>query len=226
MTKKRLSNAERHEKIIQAARLIFSEKGFHGATTRELASAADVSEALLFRHFPSKDAIYAAMFHACMASETGSKAMKLLELKPSLNTLAMILHFVMNKSFRGDQEIRITHRMLLRSLGEDGAFARVLYKNIGELWVPKMRACIRAAQRSGDLRVVPDALKSGTWLAQHLVMMVSLMHAPAEKVLDYGCSDSKLVADSVTFCLRGLGASEDVIKRVYDPAASTLLTDS
>src|SRR5258708_30190837 len=67
--KKRLSAEERREAITDAARAIFAEKGFHGTTTRELAQAASVSEALLFQHFPNKEAIYEAMLAACFKTE-------------------------------------------------------------------------------------------------------------------------------------------------------------
>jgi len=43
--------------IIEAAVKVFSEKGFNGATTKEIAQAAGIAEGTIFRHFPSKSAI-------------------------------------------------------------------------------------------------------------------------------------------------------------------------
>ncbi len=57
----RISAAARKASIIQSAATIFSEKGFNGAKTREIAALAEVSEALIFKHFPSKDELYAAI---------------------------------------------------------------------------------------------------------------------------------------------------------------------
>ena len=51
-TTPKLSGEERRAAIIKAVRQVFAEKGFDGTTTRELADAAGVSEALLFKHFP------------------------------------------------------------------------------------------------------------------------------------------------------------------------------
>jgi TetR/AcrR family transcriptional regulator len=59
--RKRLTAAERKEKIIAAAVKLFSEKGFSGATTRGLARAARVSEALLYQHFKAKEDLYDAI---------------------------------------------------------------------------------------------------------------------------------------------------------------------
>ncbi|HEX2260068.1 MAG TPA: helix-turn-helix domain-containing protein, partial [Candidatus Binatia bacterium] len=57
----RLSAEERRQAIADAVRGVFADKGFDGTTTRELAKAAGVSEALLYKHFPSKESLYAAM---------------------------------------------------------------------------------------------------------------------------------------------------------------------
>jgi AcrR family transcriptional regulator len=44
--------------ILQAARALFSERGYAGATTREIALRADTNEVLLFRHFTSKAQLF------------------------------------------------------------------------------------------------------------------------------------------------------------------------
>lgn len=54
----RLSSPERKQQILRVAARIFSRKGYQGTTTREIASAAGVNEAILFRHFPTKGKLY------------------------------------------------------------------------------------------------------------------------------------------------------------------------
>ena len=54
----RLDSDERRQAIVDTAVPLFARKGFAGTTTRELAEAAGISEALLFRHFPSKHLLY------------------------------------------------------------------------------------------------------------------------------------------------------------------------
>src|ERR1700757_3569083 len=58
MAATRLDSDERHKAIVTAAVPLFARNGFSGTTTRELAEAAGISEALLFRHFPTKKALY------------------------------------------------------------------------------------------------------------------------------------------------------------------------
>ena len=54
----------RREQILQTAVNIFSQRGFKGTTTKEIAKAAGVSEAIIFRHFATKDELYGAILHS------------------------------------------------------------------------------------------------------------------------------------------------------------------
>jgi AcrR family transcriptional regulator len=47
--------------ILQAARSVFAERGYAGATTNHIANAAGVSVGSLYQYFPRKEAIAAAM---------------------------------------------------------------------------------------------------------------------------------------------------------------------
>ena len=52
---------ERREQILRTAVSLFSQRGFKGTTTKEIARVAGVSEAMVFRHFENKDALYGAI---------------------------------------------------------------------------------------------------------------------------------------------------------------------
>jgi AcrR family transcriptional regulator len=60
-TAKRLSADERRNQLIDTAMRLFARNGFNGTTTREIALAAGVNEAIIFRFFPHKDDLYAAI---------------------------------------------------------------------------------------------------------------------------------------------------------------------
>ena len=51
----------RREQILKTAVNLFSQRGFKGTTTKEIAKAAGVSEAIIFRHFATKDELYGAI---------------------------------------------------------------------------------------------------------------------------------------------------------------------
>jgi TetR/AcrR family transcriptional regulator len=57
----RLTTEARRQQLIDTASRVFAERGFRGTTTREIAGAAGVTEAVIFQHFPDKDSLYAAI---------------------------------------------------------------------------------------------------------------------------------------------------------------------
>ncbi|HLY74513.1 MAG TPA: TetR/AcrR family transcriptional regulator [Planctomycetota bacterium] len=58
---KHLSHEERRKRIVHGAMEAFARWGFRGTRSRDLAKAAGVSEALIFKHFPNKRAIQKAI---------------------------------------------------------------------------------------------------------------------------------------------------------------------
>ena len=57
----RMSATDRQRQLLDAALAVFSRKGFKGTTTKEIAAEAGVAEAVIFQHFPSKEALYNAV---------------------------------------------------------------------------------------------------------------------------------------------------------------------
>jgi len=57
----RLTGEERRREIVRVAVKLFSQRGFRGTTTKEIAQAAGVSEAIIFRHFATKEELYRAI---------------------------------------------------------------------------------------------------------------------------------------------------------------------
>jgi AcrR family transcriptional regulator len=57
----RMAADERRLQIVRVAMRLFSERGFRGTTTKEIAQAAGVSEAIIFRHFATKEDLYTAI---------------------------------------------------------------------------------------------------------------------------------------------------------------------
>src|SRR5688572_33440079 len=68
----RMAGEERRLQILRVAVSLFSNRGFRGTTTREIAQAAGVSEAMVFRHFATKEELYAAILDHKACSGGGS----------------------------------------------------------------------------------------------------------------------------------------------------------
>jgi AcrR family transcriptional regulator len=232
-TTSRLSAAERREAILAAVRRVFADKGFHGTTTRELAEAAGVSEALLFKHFPTKEALFGAMQVSSCSERDSAEFQRLLTLEPSTSTLVLLVHFLVAKMVLGRPQRPadgaagddgIMHRLMLRSLMEDGEFARLFLRRVASCWVPKIEECLRAAVAAGDLAEVPVTPSLRAWFVHHLAVMLMIHLQPPTPAVDYGVSRDKLVEQAVHFALRGLGLEEQAVRRHYNPRALALLS--
>ena len=57
----RRTGRETSEQILDAAEEVFAEKGFEGATLRDIALRVGIRIPSLYNHFPSKDALYGAV---------------------------------------------------------------------------------------------------------------------------------------------------------------------
>ncbi|MDX2043699.1 MAG: TetR/AcrR family transcriptional regulator [Acidobacteriota bacterium] len=57
----RMAAEDRRQQILDVAVQLFSQKGFRGTTTKEIALAAGVNEAIIFRHFATKSELYSAI---------------------------------------------------------------------------------------------------------------------------------------------------------------------
>jgi AcrR family transcriptional regulator len=65
-TPRTLSTAEeRREEILVAAERVFAARGLHGTPTMEIAKAAGISQAYLFRLFPTKAELFGALIQRC-----------------------------------------------------------------------------------------------------------------------------------------------------------------
>jgi AcrR family transcriptional regulator len=60
----RFSAADRRQQILDVATGLFAQQGFNGTTTRQIAQHSGVTEALIFRHFPTKDDLYWAVIES------------------------------------------------------------------------------------------------------------------------------------------------------------------
>jgi AcrR family transcriptional regulator len=73
MATRTLSTAdERREAVLHAAESIFAERGIHGTPTAPVAKAAGISQAYLFRLFPTKEDLAIALVARCNARIVGA----------------------------------------------------------------------------------------------------------------------------------------------------------
>lgn len=90
----RFSAEDRRLQILEVAKTLFARKGYDGTTTREIALAAKVNEAIIFRHFPTKEELYWAVIDfSCKSSDAHGQMLERLrkssDLKTTFRELAM-----------------------------------------------------------------------------------------------------------------------------------------
>lgn len=221
----RLSSDERRDAIVQSAMEIFAEKGLGGATTRDLAKAAGVSEALLYRHFPSKESLYDAVLDSCVGSPTWNEFNRIMKLEASTSTLVILVHFLISHTaLHRDPGKVVIDRLLLQSFLGDGEFLRITMKKCIASWVDKFADCLKAADKNGERHDIALQANLAGWLSQHLAMAFTFFDLQAKApVVSYRMSRENLVVQATFFVLLGAGLKLEVIKQYYNPKALALL---
>ena len=217
-----MSAEQRREAIVTAALPLFARKGFANTTTRELAEAAGVSEALIYKHFPSKESLYAEIQNAgCKDKDQGLE--KLAVAEPSTSTLVHIVYYLLRTIVMGKPgdtiSWEIKHRMILNSCLEDGEFTRLLYENRFSCCFKKVQACLAAAEVAGDIVECLVSRENRVRFAHHLAAMIAINHLPRRPVIDYHLNREELLHEVIWFALRGLGLTDKAIGRHYNPKA-------
>jgi AcrR family transcriptional regulator len=177
-----------------------------------VASAAAISEGLLFKHFPSKAALYAEIL--AEECEADPDLAHLLGQGPSTATLVelvkgMVGHFL-QISDGTDQEEAQRLRLMITSHLDDGEFARLLYGKVGDLIGPVFAASIESAIAAGDASRVGSEPINLFWFAHHTVLMAALTRFPAVPCLTYG-NEAGVERQLCEFILRGIGLGEAAI---------------
>src|SRR3954451_10976379 len=167
MSPLRMTGDLRRQLILSAAKRCFARHGFAGTTTKSLAAAASVSEGLLFKHFPTKSALYAEiLLEAC---EADPALHRLLELEPSTETLVvlireMVRHF-QHVAEKPDQQEAQRLRLMIGSHLDDGEFAGLCYDKVGELSGPVFAASLEGGVLSEDPPVIGGEPLNLFWFA-------------------------------------------------------------
>jgi AcrR family transcriptional regulator len=218
----RLSQTARKASIAHAAAEIFAERGFHATSSKDLAKLSGVSEALLFKYFPTKEILYGAALESCRRNGVAYILRTIPTLAPSTEGLASLTRNLAEAMVgagpvygRADRDI--IHRMVLRSLAEGGDFVREVCGDLLEHVVRYTAACLEVARANGDLE--EDALgdtsgKALGTLSFQLLCAIAFYQLPDPPVLDYGVNRREIDEHVVRFILRAYGFRPDVIKRV------------
>ena len=217
----------RRQLILGAAKRCFARHGFAGTTTKSVAAAAAISEALLFKHFPSKAALYAEIL--AEECEADPELAHLRGQEPSTATLVelirgMVRHFLHVASGPDREEAQRLRLMASSHLG-DGEFARLIYTKIETLIGAMFLASLDAAIAAGDASRIGGEPLNLFWFAHHTVLTAALTRLPDAPSLTYG-SANDLESQLSEFLLRGIGLNEAAIATHLTGDLSQLATSA
>lgn len=216
MTRKRLKASERKAIILANARRIFSAHGYEAARTQDIARKSGVSEALMYRHFPSKQALYRAVLREVIQEQDASiEALTISELNGAafIRNLRAYFAFVVNPA---DSPIKEGFRLLLASLAGDTDFATLVYRRSQRLMNKRLTEALRAAQAAGDIVVDREiSVQNTSMFTEHVGTMLNALARNTRRSPYVGTPD-EIVRDGVWFCCRGVGFTDEAIARLYD----------
>ena len=171
-----MSASDRRQQLLETALDLFSRKGFEGATTKEIAAAAGVTEAIIFRHFINKQTLYKAVLdYTVQASNLDgwlAETKACMERNDDAGLLRALATNIL-KSYRKDPRFE---RVVLFAALEGHEVGLAHHHQVAMPVYELLRDYIVRRQRQGALRgynpgVIIEAIAGMT---QHYAMMTQL----------------------------------------------------
>lgn len=182
----RMSSADRQRQLLEVALNTFSRRGFKGTTTKQIATAAGVTEAVIFQHFPSKEALYSAVLELHLDSGEEQKwrreISECMKRDDDEGVLGSLVHRVL-RSYRRNSSI---HRVILFAAleGHEQGLAR-MRKEFAPV-LEKFTEYIERRQRGGAfLDCNPFAIMIALGgIAHQYGLITQIFRAPSPDVSD------------------------------------------
>ena len=233
----RMASEDRRRQIVQVAMQLFAERGFRGTTTKEIAQAAGVSEAIIFRHFATKDELYAAIIDDKSCEGLGGGLGAAAGDHEGHTAVDAVRHWVGEAMGRGDDRAvfegialhMMEHheqdpqflRLLLYSALEGHQLAQIFWDRNVRVMYEFLGAYIRRRQREGAFREGIDplvAIRAFTGAVIHHSLNNHLWDKdPARRILNI--SNEEAARSFTEILLRGVAVGPAAAKGVAKPRA-------
>jgi TetR/AcrR family transcriptional regulator len=185
MTKRRPKNQrkasgqERQAAIIVTAAALFAARGFKGTTTKEIAKAARCSEALVFKHFPTKRALYAAILaEKAPFSELLAAVDEAAKKRDDARVFTLIAGYRIR---RGADPTLL--RLLLFSALEGHELSKMFFQNQHRIFYDYLAGYIERRIREGAFRRVDPLLAARSFMGMlaHHRLLHEIFRVPAHR---------------------------------------------
>ena len=201
-----MSGDERRSQILKIAIRLFSQRGFSGTTTKEIARAAGVSEAMVFRHFATKHELYHAIldFKAC---EDGLKKPHW-ENEDELKAIAAkddyaVFYNIAVNSLRNHKEDIDFMRLLFYSALDEHELSQMFFDQFVERLYKFIGDYISQRQADGAMREVEPRIIVRAFLGMLIHHSLNnILWDKKRRLLDV--SDEQAAREFVTILLNGV----------------------
>jgi AcrR family transcriptional regulator len=185
----RMTAEDRRGQILQGAMELFAEKGFRGATTREIARHLGISEALMFKYFPSKEALYQAIIQK---RTDGSEEMlfpkEAIKAKDDRQVFRSVASYLISKN-TGDP---VFMRLLQFGALEGHELSRIFFETHARERTKLLSNYIRQRIKEKAFKKVPPLLAARAFMgmilhyvqSQEIYDFKKFFHFSQEKVVD------------------------------------------
>ncbi len=153
---KRLKANERRASILAVAKVLFADKGYNGVAVDEIARRLGVSPAVLYQHFPSKEALYEAVLNQ-ISAERESYIEAALNGPDDFGSVLERMALVFADNLSSDSDYL---RMEMQAALEDAPLARHLFENRWKSFTDFIEFNIKELQQKGKLAAVNPQIAS------------------------------------------------------------------
>ena len=179
----------RREQILRGSMKLFAKKGFRGTTTREIAQHLGISEALMFKYFPSKKALYRAIIQK---KTDGSEEMffpeEAIQAKDDRQVFRSIASYLISKN----TEDPVFMRLIQYSALEGHDLSRIFIENHAMERTKLLSGYIRQRIKEGAFRKVPPLLAARAFMgmaihyvqSQEIFGMKNFLRFSQKRVVD------------------------------------------
>jgi AcrR family transcriptional regulator len=200
----RLTRDERRSQIMDAAAEVFAANGFRGTTTKDIARASEVNEALIYQHFASKEELFGEILRSKI--EESAVADFLDELpadQPIEQTFKDVASKILEIGFRDP----LIQKLLIAATVEGNDDTRRLFLNWRIPFVAFLEQVIRSGMERNELREVDPLLSARAFVG---LVMDCVLSCNLWSELGYSNPDpNDLVANNVPIFVRGLRQKGD-----------------
>ncbi len=205
----RMAGDERRLQILRVAVRLFAHEGFRGTTTKKIAQAAGVSEAMVFRHFANKEELYTAILDhkACSGDKMDPEALvaEALQRKDDRGVFEG-LAFGALEHHEQDPEFQ---RLLLHSALEGHELAQLFFEKFVRRVYEFLGAYVRERQQDGVFAQMDPAIVVRAFIG--MIIHHSLnnnLWDPKRRLLDLSNKDA---AEHFTdILLRGITIKKEI----------------